>query len=269
MAVWAVGCQKGGVGKTTTAVTLAGLLADRGHPVLLVDMDPQGSLTTYFGLDPQEVEPSLYELFVAPAADGGVPDGAIRATAVERLALLPASTALAVLDRRMGVGPGKGLILDRALARLRPRFEHILLDSGPALGVLMVNALAACDHLVIPVQTEYLALNGLKRMLHTVEMVGRSLGRDIPRTVVPTLYDARTRAAAQCLARLRDEYAAPQLWPGVIPVDTLFREAAKAGLPISRFAPRARGVAAYAQLLETLLARSAARGGSLVPGAVA
>ncbi len=257
MTVWAVCCQKGGVGKTTTAITLAGLLADCGQSVLLVDMDPQGSLTAYFGLDPQAVTPSLYELLIAPAG-GSVPQGAIHTTAVERLALLPASTALAVLDRRLANAPGMGLILGRALARLRPHFAYVLLDCGPALGVLMVNALAACDHLVIPVQTEPLALNGLECMLHTVQRVSRSLGRDIPYTVVPTLYDARTRASVQCLAQLQRQYAA-QLWPEVIPLDTQFREAARAGLPISRFAPRARGLAAYQQLLQGLLARSAAR----------
>lgn len=256
MAVWAVSCQKGGVGKTTTAVTLGGLLAERGQSVLLIDMDPQGSLTAYFGLDPQTAAPGLYELMTG-APEAGPPAEAIRPTAVERLALLPASTALATLERQFGARPGMGLILRRALPPLIERFTYLLLDCAPALGVLMVNALAACDHLLIPVQTEYLALHGLDRMLETVRKISRSLGRDIPLTVVPTLYDARTRASQECLARLQHAYAA-YLWPGVIPVDTQFREAAQAGLPLSLFAPRTRGQTAYAQLLDTLTGHLAA-----------
>lgn len=262
MAIWAVSCQKGGVGKTTTAVTLAGLLAARGHSVLLADLDPQGSATAYFGFDPQQIEPSLYDVFLALRAEdaGGTPPAlaAIRSTAVARLALLPASTALATLERRLGAAPGMGRILRRALEPLGARFPHVLLDCGPALGMLMVNALAACDHVVIPVQTDYLALAGLERMQHTLAMIGRSLGREPPSTIVPTFYDARTRASVQCLARLQREYPDQRLWPGVIPVDTQFREAAKAGLPLSHFAPRARGLAAYAQLLDDLLARTTA-----------
>jgi chromosome partitioning protein len=252
--VWAVCCQKGGVGKTTTAVTLGGLLAQRGRRVLLVDMDPQGSLSAYFGVDPQTVSPSLFELFAPQADVGHLAAQAVRPTGVEGLMLLPASTALATLERRVGPQPGMGRVLQRALEGFGPRYDFVLFDNAPSLGVLLINALAACDQVLIPVQTEYLALHGLERMLHTLEMVSRSLGRPLPYTIVPTFYDARTRASADCLDRLRRAYAA-SLWPGVIPVDTKFREAARARRPLSHCAPAtARGLVAYAQLLEALLA---------------
>lgn len=260
MVIWAISCQKGGVGKTTTAVTLAGLLAARGHCVLLADVDPQGSATAYFGFDPQRIEPSLYDIFLALRADAPCEQpspvfAALRPTAVARLALLPASTALATLERRLGAASGMGRILMQALRPLGTRFQYVLLDCGPALGLLMVNALAACDHVVIPVQTDYLALTGLERMNHTLAMIGHSLGRELPSTIVPTFYDARTRASVHCLACLQREYP-QQLWPGVIPVDSQFREAAKAGMPISHFAPRSRGLLAYAQLLDDLSRRT-------------
>jgi chromosome partitioning protein len=247
--IWTVANQKGGVGKTTTTVTLAGLLAARGHRTLMVDTDPHGSLTAYFGLDPDNIEPSLYSLFRAPAPD---PTSLVHDTKVERLSLLPASTALATLDRQLGAAPGMGLVMARALARLSSKFDFALIDCSPQLGVLLVNALAACEHLVIPVQTEFLSLKGLERMQRTLAMVQRTRPKPLPCTIVPTLFDRRTRASVECLSRLRESYA-DGLWDAFIPVDTQFRDASKSGVPLSVLAPGARGVQAYDALLNTLL----------------
>jgi chromosome partitioning protein len=251
--VWAVANQKGGVGKTTTAVTLGGLLAQRGRSTLLVDLDPHGSMTSYFGYDPDEVEDGIYLLFEGGGtAARDMPVPVLRQTRFDHLMLLPATTALATLDKQLGARDGMGLILARYLRQLGARFEHVLIDCPPVLGVLLVNALAACGHLVIPVQTEFLALKGLERMMHTLAMVLRARKIDIPYTIVPALFDRRTRASIDSLRQLQQTYP-DHLWPGAIPVDTLFREASRMGIPLPQLAPQARGTLAYAGLLDHLL----------------
>jgi chromosome partitioning protein len=250
--IWAVTNQKGGVGKTTTAVSLAGQLALEGESVLLLDLDPHGSLTSYFGLDPDGLTQSLYTLF-EQAANGAEPDAtaAIHQTQYEGIALLPASTALATLDRQLGKQDGMGLVLVRALRRLADKYSYVLLDCPPLLGVLMVNALAASQRLLMPVQTEFLAMKGLERMLRTVAMVRRSRGRDIDYTIVPTMFDRRTRASVDSLRALRQRYP-ERIWSGVIPIDTQFRDASSRGIPLSHMRPSSRGARAYRQLLAHL-----------------
>lgn len=252
MKVWAVANQKGGVGKTTTAITLAGLLADEGQRVLLMDLDPHGSATSYFGFDPETIETSVYNLF-KQTAEGRQPDPLemVQATQIAGLDLLGASTALATLDRQLGSREGMGLVIGRALKRLEGRYDHIFIDCPPVLGVLMVNALAASDFLLIPTQTEYLALKGLDRMLRTLQMVQRARTRPLSHLIVPSFFDRRTRASIDTLRVLRDRYS-ENLWQGVIPIDTQFREASQAGVPISAMIANTRGLEAYRQLLAEL-----------------
>jgi len=253
--IWTVSNQKGGVGKTTTAVCLGGLLAEQGQRVLLLDLDPQGSLSAYFRLNPDAVEHGVYSLFEARAneRDVALPGMLVQATGVDRLSLMPASSAMATLDRQLGARSGMGLVISEALARLQDRFDYVLMDCPPMLGVLMVNALAACERLLIPVQTEFLALKGLERMLHTLLMIGRSRGGALPYTIIPTFFDRRTRASMHALRALRDQYG-DRLWSRVIPVDTQFREASRAGVPLNVYNPQARGAQAYGSLLRWLLA---------------
>jgi len=247
--IWAVANQKGGVGKTTTAVTLAGLLSQQGHRVLLVDMDPHGSMTSYMGYDPEGDGSSLYSLF--HGGSGPVPE-MIRKTGCENISIFTASTALATLDRQLGTQDGKGLVIARGLAQISDDYDYALLDCPPTLGVLMVNALAACHYLVVPVQSEFLALKGLERMMRTISMMNHARMTPIPYLIVPTLFDRRTRASGQALDNMKALY--PQtLWSGIIPVDTQFREASRAGKPVSLVAPRSRGAVAYGELLHDLL----------------
>ncbi|HEB99152.1 MAG TPA: ParA family protein [Thiotrichales bacterium] len=254
--VWAVANQKGGVGKTTTTVTLAGQLAREGHRVLMFDLDPHGSLTTYFRQDPDTIEWSVYTLFKDRAEGREMPryGRVLSKTGTENLWLMPASTAQATLDRQLGAEEGMGLVIARAVRDLSDRFDYVFLDCPPMLGVLMVNALAACDQLVIPVQTEFLALKGLERMLHTLQMVMRARHQQVPHLVVPTMFDRRTRASTEALQALRERHA-EALWDDLIPVDTQFREASKAGVPLSCWRPSSRGARAYARLADTLLGR--------------
>lgn len=254
MKVWTVSNQKGGVGKTTTAVSLGGLLAEAGKRVLLIDLDPQGSLTSYFRLNPDGMAHSVYSLFEARANDTEVQllDVLLADTGVPGLSLMPASTAMATLDRQLGARGGMGLVIKQALARLEDQFDYVLMDCPPMLGVLMVNALAACDELLIPVQTEFLALKGLERMLRTLQMIGQSRGGELAYLIVPTFFDRRTRASMDALRAMRDQHGA-HLWTRVIPVDTQFREASREGLPINVHQSNARGAQAYGSLLRWLL----------------
>lgn len=248
MSIWTVANQKGGVGKTTTVVSLGGLCASRGQRTLLVDLDPHGSLTAYFGFDPESVEPSVYDLF---RASDSRPDAALQHTGIDNLALLPASTALATLDRQLGAREGMGLVLRGMLETVAVRCQRVILDCPPMLGVLMVNALAAAERLIIPVQTEFLALKGLERMLRTLDMIRRSQRQGLAHLIVPTLHDPRTRASKESLTALRREYPR-QLWDGVIPEDTLFRDASKRARPLTVLRPWARGSQAYRRLLARL-----------------
>jgi chromosome partitioning protein len=251
--IWTVSNQKGGVGKTTTAVSLGGLLAEQGKRVLLLDLDPQGSMTSYFRFNPDGIEHSVYSLFEARANASRVEslEALLHPTGISGLTLMPASTAMATLDRQLGARDGMGLVISHALQRLEGQFDHVLMDCPPMLGMLMVNALAACQHLLIPVQTEFLALKGLERMLRTLQMIGHARGDVLRYTVIPTFFDRRTRASLHALRVLRDQHS-DHLWARVIPVDTQFREASRAGVPINTHNPEARGTEAYASLLRWL-----------------
>ncbi|PSF06164.1 cobalamin biosynthesis protein CobQ [Marinobacter fuscus] len=256
MRIWAVANQKGGVGKTTSVVALGGLLAGRGKRVLVVDLDPHGSLTSWFGYDPDTIAHSVFDLF---QHQGKVPEGLpaqlITETSCPGLSLLPASTALATLERRMVGVEGMGLIVSRALAQLWDDFDYVILDNTPSLGVLMVNALAAAQFLVIPVQTEFLAIKGLERMLHTLQMIMRSQKNELPYMIVPTLYDRRTQASVKSLNLLRKTYQ-DTLWRFAVPVDTKFRDASQAGVIPSALDAQTHGVRAYDHLLDDILRRN-------------
>lgn len=253
MKVWTIANQKGGVGKTTTTVALAGLLSQRGERVLLVDLDPHGSLSVYFGQDPDRADPSAYTLFQRAEAGMRLPAASCLVhTDFPRLTLLPASSALISLDRQLGARGGMGLVLQAALQSWSQLFDYALIDCPPTLGILMVNAMAAADRIIAPVQTEFLALKGLERMHYTLAMVRRSRPIRADLVVVPTMFDRRTRASTDCLHELAQRYP-ESLWPRTIPVDTKVREASQEGVPLPILYPYARASLAYAHLLNFLV----------------
>ena len=210
-------------------------------------------MTSYFGHDPDTLEHSVFDLF---QHQGNVPHGLPRElllpTSHERIALLPSSTALATLERQSPGQAGLGLVISKSLAQLWQDFDHAIIDSPPLLGVLMVNALAASQQLVIPVQTEFLAVKGLERMVSTLAMINRSRKQALPYTIVPTLFDRRTQASLGTLRVLRDTYP-EHLWPAYIPIDTRLRDASRAGVTPSQHDDKSRGVLAYRALLKHLL----------------
>ena len=252
MRVWSIANQKGGVGKTTSVVTLGGLLGAEGHRVLLVDLDPHGSLTSYFKLDPDSLEHSMYQLFFNNHCKNREYIGqVIRPTTMPNVDLLPAATSLATLERQVSGQEGMGLVLSRALAQVWEEYDYALLDTPPILGVLMVNALAACQRLVIPTQTEHLAMKGLERMVHTLKMVMQSQKRQLPYTIVPTLFDRRTSASVSTLKEMRRIYR-DSLAEDPIPVDTRLRDASQQGVFPHQLEEESRGVRVYKHLLATL-----------------
>jgi len=254
--VWAVANQKGGVGKTTSTVCLAGLLREHGHRVLVVDLDPHGSLTSYFKYDPDEIEYSTYDLFMN---EGKVPEGLpkkiIRSTSKEGIDLFPASTALATLERKVAGQGGMGLVISKSLATLWDDYEFVIIDTPPILGVLMINALAAAQRLLIPVQTEFLAVKGLERMTHTLGMVMQSTKKQLPFTIIPTMFDRRTHASIHALKKIRELYG-DQVFIEPISVDTKFRDASEMGKFPSDVEEDGRGVRVYRHLLTTLLSKA-------------
>jgi len=252
MKIWATANQKGGVGKTTSAVNLAGVMQKRGHRVLLIDLDPHGSLTSYFGLDPDAIEDSAYDLFQQSLTKSLNTKTTIQKTRFNGLHFIPASSALATLDRQLGTKDGMGLVIKKSLSQVAEHYDLAIIDCPPMLGLLMVNALAACERLLIPVQTEFLALKGLERMVHTLSMIQKARKQEVCYSIVPTFYDQRLNASIETLATLKKQYA-NTIWNGVIPVDTQFREASQKGIPLTIERVSSRGGRAYSHLLDYLL----------------
>lgn len=255
MRIWAVANQKGGVGKTTSVVGLGGLLATEGKRVLLLDMDPHGSLTSYFKYNPDDIEQSIFQLF---QHNGDVPEGLAKQlvirTEFKNLDFMAASTSLAILERHAVSQGGMGLVISKTLEQLKYDYDYVLIDTPPILGVLLINAMAACQKLIMPVQTEHLAIKGLERMMRTLQMVMRSQKREFDYTVVPTMFDRRTHASVDSLRILRNTYE-DNIWPSAIMVDTKLRDASKAGVPPNIYDNSTRGVKSYRSLLKYLLSK--------------
>lgn len=252
MRVWTIANQKGGVGKTTTVISLAGLLVERGFRVLLIDTDPHSSLTSYLQYEADQLPVSLYDLFEDPATSREELQQLILPTEINNLSLIPASMSLATLDRVLGNQEGMGLFLSKQLKFVEQDYDFVLIDCPPVLGVMMVNALAASERVLIPVQTEFLASKGLRRMVQTLGIMQKSRGSEFDYCIIPTMFDKRTKASLNTLEELKQTYL-QRVWNGVIPIDTKFRDASLEHLPISFYAKGCRGAFSYETLLNYVL----------------
>ena len=251
--------QKGGVGKTTTVVNLASYLARSGCRILIVDLDPQGNATSGVGLGGREVDRSIYPVLLG---SGNLQDLIVEA-AIEGLSIIPSSRDLAGAEVELVPLAGRERRLSKALAPVRDQFDYVLMDCPPSLGLLTVNALTAADSVLIPLQSEYYALEGLGQLLATIDLVRAHLNPDLAiKGVVLTMFDARTTLAADVSAEVR-RHLGDQVFQTQIPRSVRLAEAPSYGRPISEYSPASRGAQAYAALAAELLARD----GGTIPAA--
>jgi chromosome partitioning protein len=247
MRVIAIVNQKGGCGKTTTAVNLAGALAADGHRVLVVDLDAQAHATLALGADPERIDENLYEVFADP-------DGASRLSGVcvpvgERLDVAPSGIVLSALEQKLASEPVETRTARLALAldTLGDRYDFALIDCAPNVGLLTFNALRAAREVIVPLETSFFAIHGVQKLLETIALLTERIGHELSVRILPTLFDGRTRYARQTLGEIREMFK-DLCFDTVIRQNVKLREAASRGRPINAVAPSANGAHDYAAL---------------------
>lgn len=243
--------QKGGVGKTTTVVNLGSYLALAGERVLIVDLDPQGNATSGLGLDRHSIERSIYDAVI----DGTRIRELTVPGPIPRLDVVPSAIALAGAEVELAPVEGRERRLARLLSEIAADYDYVFIDCPPSLGLLTVNALTAADSVLIPLQCEYYALEGLSQLLATLDLVRDHLNPDLAvKGVVLTMFDGRTKLSADVAAEVR-RHLGDRVFNTVIPRNVRLSEAPSHGLPISRYSPDSTGAVAYAALAAELRAR--------------
>lgn len=249
----AVANQKGGVGKTTTNVNLATCLAQEGKSVLVCDMDPQGNTTSGLGVDKHALERSIYTLLLG---ESYLEEVVLKIGGIDGLFLLPANIDLAGAEIEMLDLPSREFRLREALSHAKYLYDYILIDCPPSLNILTLNALCAADSVLVPIQCEYYALEGLTQLMHTINLVHGKLNPRLSlEGVVFTMYDARTNLSAQVVDEVTS-HLAEHTYKTIIPRNIRLAEAPSHGLPITLYAPESKGSAAYVHLARELMAKN-------------
>ena len=242
--VLAVANQKGGVGKTTTSVNLGAALAELGYRVLVIDLDPQGNATTGLGIDARNFELSMYDVLMR---DSSLED-CVEPTSMKNLFVAPATIALAGAEIELVPAFSREMKLKKAIESVIDDFDYLLIDCPPSLGLITVNALAAADEVLVPIQCEYYALEGLSQLMRNVHLVASNLNPKLDiSTIVLTMYDARTKLADQVANEVRLHFGS-KVCRSVIPRTVRLSEAPSFGQPITAFDPTSRGAIAYREL---------------------
>ncbi len=255
--VLAVANQKGGVGKTTTAVNLGACLADLGYRVLVVDLDPQGNASTGLGINIRDLHGSMYDVILhdLPIED------CVEATSVRNLFCAPSSLDLAGAEIELVPAFSRELRLRKALHEVREDYDFVLIDCPPSLGLLTVNGLAAASEVVVPIQCEYYALEGLGQLLRNVNLVQKNLNPTLEvSAIVLVMYDARTKLADQVVGEVREHFG-PKVCKNVVPRTVRLSEAPSFGQPIIAFDPSSRGAIAYKELAKEVSGGTPQRAG--------
>lgn len=244
--------QKGGVGKTTTNINLGACLALKGKRVLMLDIDPQGNTTSGIGVSKKELEYTVYELLIEDNFD---PRDTVLHTSVENLDLIPANVDLAGAEIEMVQLEGREKRLQKAIDKIRNDYDYIFIDCPPSLGLLTINSLSAVESVLIPIQCEFYALEGVSQLMSTIELVRKNLKPDLEvEGVVLSMFDGRTNLSIQVVQEVK-KYFGAKVYSTVIPRNIRLAEAPSFGMPIVEYDPRSKGAEAYREFAEEFLER--------------